>query len=186
VLTLTTFEDTVNILVSGASSIQKMCEGSLADVTVGENISVQGAMDESGAIDATSITIIPGSMTSLFAPQRDEWPGSEFPGSFDGRNGSQELGSPQATEHPGDFEGFPGGGGISGTVQEIEGDVVTIATSAGTTDVLISGETSVQKMCEGSLSDITIGDMVTVSGSQKEDGSIEAESIFITSGFIQP
>jgi len=185
VLTLTTFDDTVNILVSGASSIQKMCEGSLADITIGEDISVLGRTGESGAIDATSITIIPGSMTSLLAPQRDDRLGLGLPGSSDRRNGGQEVGRPQAPGGIDALDGFPGGEGISGTVQEIEGNVVILSTSEGTTDVLVSDETSIQNVCEGSLSDITIDKMVTVSGSQKEDGSIEAANIFIIPGFVR-
>jgi hypothetical protein len=89
-------------------------------------------------------------------------------------------------ERPGDFEGLPGGEAISGVVQKIEGNVVTVSTSEENIDVLVSNETSIQKVCEGSISDITADKMVTVSGSQMAEGYIEAENIFITSSFVQP
>ena len=82
--------------------------------------------------------------------------------------------------------GFFGRGGTMGTVEKIEGNVLTLNTMQGTTvQVLISDSTTVQKMAEGSLDDISSGDNVTVSGERNEDGSIDATNIFITP-FITP
>lgn len=179
VLTLATFGGIIDVMIDGDSSIQKMCQANFYDITVGKDISVMGRTDESGAIDAMSITLVPDSMASLFAPLGGNRPGSGFPGGFDGRNGGQEYKRPQALERPDGLEGFPGGESASGTIREIEGDVVTVSTVEGTIYVLVGDKTLIQNVCEGSLSDITINEMVTVSGSKKEDGSIKVKDIFI-------
>lgn len=84
-------------------------------------------------------------------------PGSQFPGSLLGKRGTM------------------------GTVEKIEGNVVTITTMQGATiRVLISDSTAIQKMAEGELADISPGASVTVSGEQQEDGSIKATSVFMT------
>ena len=77
--------------------------------------------------------------------------------------------------------GLPfGRGGTIGTVEKIEGGVITIKTMTGSVSVTTSSSTTVQKMGSGSLIDIKTGDSITVSGETKDDGSIQATSIFIT------
>jgi hypothetical protein len=79
---------------------------------------------------------------------------------------------------------FPGRGGTTGTVDEVEGDVMTLETPTGIVLVYITDDTTFQKMAEGRLDDILPGDSITVSGEAGDDGSIEATNIFITSGPI--
>lgn len=93
-------------------------------------------------------------------------PGSELPGGF----GSQR---------PGGFGGLFGSGGTVGTVEKIEGNILTLTTPQGSVRVIIADDTPIQKMGEGSLSDISIGERITVSGEQKDDGSIEATNVFL-------
>jgi hypothetical protein len=50
----------------------------------------------------------------------------------------------------------------------------------GSVSVTTSSSTTVQKMVSGSLTDIKTGDSITISGETKDDGSIQATSIFIT------
>ena len=52
--------------------------------------------------------------------------------------------------------------------------------------VNIGNSTSIQKMAEGSLADISPGENITVSGNKNADGSIQARNITITSGFTLP
>jgi hypothetical protein len=94
----------------------------------------------------------------------------------------------------GDFQ-FPGNNtGISsgsratmGTVESVEGSVVTLKTQGNTTVLVnVSNSTSIQKMSEGSLGDISLGESITVSGNKNADGSIEARNITIASGFTLP
>lgn len=73
-----------------------------------------------------------------------------------------------------------------GTVEKVEGSVITLKTTTGTVLVNIGNSTSIQKMTEGSLADISAGENIAVSGNNNSDGSIEARSITITSSFTVP
>lgn len=57
---------------------------------------------------------------------------------------------------------------------------ITIATSNGAVNIITSDDTSIQKMEDGSLADIEVGDNITVSGEIQDDDSIQATSILIT------
>ena len=77
--------------------------------------------------------------------------------------------------------------GTVGTVEEIEGNVLTVNTMMGTTvRVLIADDTLIQKTGEGTLDDVSPGSQVTVSGEEQDDGSIKAASVFITPDFATP
>ena len=78
-------------------------------------------------------------------------------------------------------------GATVGTVEKVEGSVITLKTTTGTVvTVNIGNSTSIQKMAAGSLADISTGEVITVSGNKSADGSIEARRITITSGFTLP
>ena len=70
--------------------------------------------------------------------------------------------------------------GTIGTVESIEDGVITIETMTGVVEVTVTSVTSIQKMGEGSIEDISAGDTITVTGESEDDGSIKAASIFIT------
>jgi hypothetical protein len=88
---------------------------------------------------------------------------------------------------PGNYTGILSSGRATvGTVEKVEGSLITLNTSTGTVLVNIGNGTSIQKLAEGSLADISPGENITVSGNKNADGSIEARSITITLGFILP
>ena len=69
-------------------------------------------------------------------------------------------------------------GFIAGTVAKENSESLTIDTRDGNSHlVLLTPATSVFKSVAGSLTDVTIGSTVTVSGSTNSDGSISADSI---------
>lgn len=87
----------------------------------------------------------------------------------------------------GNYTGITSGiGATVGTVEKVEGSVITLKTTTGTVTVNIGNSTLIQKMSEGSLADISTGENIAVSGSKNADGSIEARSITITSSFTLP
>ena len=99
-------------------------------------------------------------------------------------NGTTGQGNSQL---PGNYTGIPSGiGATVGTVEKVEGNIVTLNTRTGTVIVNIGNSTSIQKMAEGSLADISPGESITVSGNKNADGSIEARNITIASGFTLP
>jgi len=68
---------------------------------------------------------------------------------------------------------------------QVKKDIVPLYGSVlGDVGILIVDDTTIQKMGEGSLGDISPGQSITVSGERQEDGSIEATGIFVTPGFI--
>jgi hypothetical protein len=88
---------------------------------------------------------------------------------------------------PGNNSGIVSGNGTTiGTVEKVEGNVITLNTRAATVTVNVGNNTSIQKMSKGSLGDISPGESITVSGNKNADGSIEARSVTIASGFTLP
>ena len=76
--------------------------------------------------------------------------------------------------------GFGGAGGLTGTIEGIEGDTITINTAQGPLQATISTDTTIQIFAEGTLTDLENGTQVTVRGQRREDGTVEATSITVT------
>jgi hypothetical protein len=91
-------------------------------------------------------------------------------------------GSSGSTFNPPDGErAFIGRGGTIGTIEKIEGNIITLKAMNGTSVNVITGdETSIQKMVDGSLADLKTGDNVTVSGTTNDDGTVQATGIVMT------
>jgi len=82
-----------------------------------------------------------------------------------------------------DAQELPSSAAVTGAVEQVIGDEITISTAQGTVTVLVGEGTYIEKMGEGSLDDILPGENISVSGEEREDGSIEATQVFLTSGF---
>lgn len=100
-------------------------------------------------------------------------PSDRFPGGMGRRGGAGQNG------------GFTGGEVIAkdGTsiIVKLRDPRQSTSTDAqgGSKIVFVSSSTAVMKSVEGSLSDVAVGEQVTVSGSANPDGSITAQSIQI-------
>ena len=79
----------------------------------------------------------------------------------------------------GDGTGFFGGAGLTGTVQSVQGNVVTVETSQGPSQATVGADTNIQKTDRGTLEDLVIGVRVTVVGQRGADGTFQADSISI-------
>jgi len=75
--------------------------------------------------------------------------------------------------------GLFGQGGLTGVIQQTDGDTVTVNTPQGPLQVDISEDTTIQKTVEGTLGDLQEGVQVTVVGQRNEAGTTEATSIVI-------
>jgi hypothetical protein len=90
------------------------------------------------------------------------------------------------TEQPSDFVPPTGNGtiigrGTMGTIENIEGNTITVKTAAGTSvNVITSSATAVQKIDTGNVSDLKPGDTISVSGETQDDGTVQAASILIS------
>lgn len=82
--------------------------------------------------------------------------------------------------------GAQGSGGIAGTIEKIEGDVVTITTAQGTVQAKLDATTTYQKVLTstGALADVQPGTRVQVVGQRAEDGTVTARMVIVTAGDI--
>ena len=72
-----------------------------------------------------------------------------------------------------------GGDGLTGTIETIEGDTLTIDTPRGPLQADVGPETTIQIFAEGTLADLEAGMRVTVISERAEDGSVIATSITV-------
>ena len=77
---------------------------------------------------------------------------------------------------------------MTGIIEKIEGNTITINTNRGPLEATIREDTAIQLFIEGTPTDLQTGLRVTVIGQPGEDGTVEARSILITpegaSGFF--
>jgi hypothetical protein len=96
------------------------------------------------------------------------------------RTGASAFPGLGASGAPGGFggQGASPASSITGTVKLVDGTTVYIVTSDGRViTVKTSGSTSVQVAQKGSLSDLTAGSTVTISGQTGTDGTVTASTI---------
>jgi len=74
--------------------------------------------------------------------------------------------------------GGTGNGFLSGTVAAIDSGSITVNTRDGSSHiVLVTPNMSVSKSVSGSVSDVTVGSTIIVTGTTNSDGSVSASSI---------
>jgi hypothetical protein len=71
------------------------------------------------------------------------------------------------------------GGGASGVVKTIDGNVITISTAQDVTTVTLSDDTRIEKYASAAITDLQPGVRVTVTGQRDDDGNITASQIMI-------
>ena len=76
-------------------------------------------------------------------------------------------------------QSFSGTGGLTGTIENIESNTLTINTPQGPLQASVAADTTIQVFSEGTLADLLTGMRVTVTGQRGEDGTLEARSILI-------
>ncbi|MDY6892314.1 MAG: DUF5666 domain-containing protein [Chloroflexota bacterium] len=94
------------------------------------------------------------------------------------------IGSQEGMNLP-NMGGFSGGAGTMGTVESVEQGVITLSTLEGSISVLTGNSTFFQTVNEGSLGDVSVGENVTVSGEQQEDGTIQATAVYMIPNFMR-
>lgn len=87
--------------------------------------------------------------------------------------GMQQGGQLPAT--PGAPQGA--GGGLAGTVKEVQGDILVLTTDQGDVQVRVTENTLIRKTMTVNLGDLEQGERVIVSGTRAEDGTITARTI---------
>jgi len=105
--------------------------------------------------------------------QMREGMGGQFPGG--GMRGQFPGGGKTGTTEQ-DTGGLVAGGTL-GTIQRIEGSIITLSTEEENIEVVTSDTTFIQKMMDVGLEALEVGENVIVTGSENADGTISARSI---------
>jgi hypothetical protein len=86
----------------------------------------------------------------------------------------------------GGAQGFVAGQGRDnfaiGQVKSVDGATIQLSTAQDVLTVVTDDQTKIQKMGAGELSDVTVGERITVQGTRGEDGVMTAQSIQIGGG----
>ncbi len=153
-LTLTTAQGPMTVITADNTTIQKVTTGTLSDLHAGEYLLAIGPQDANGNISATSIMI-----RSQGAPP------TLPPGATPTNPSSPRTGARR---------------GASGTITNINGNILTLTTAQGPKTVNISSDNiTIQNIMAGTLSDLHEGQSLSVTGPQDTNGNITATSIMI-------
>lgn len=71
------------------------------------------------------------------------------------------------------------GGGVSGTLENIDGDTLTLTTQNGTATVTVNDQTTIEKTVTGSSSDLATGKFIEITGTTDSNGNITASTITV-------
>ena len=99
---------------------------------------------------------------------------------------SAPAGSPASLgDSPGNSSGDAGSagpsgrGGLNGTAQRLEGNVLTVVTPQGERQVMLADDTQIQQVTSASLEELSHGATVRVVGQPGDDGVLQARTIII-------
>ena len=84
-----------------------------------------------------------------------------------------------AAPGPGSRANSPPGGGLTGTIQQLDGGALTVTTPQGEAQVTVAGSTTIHQVVPATGEDLSAGETVRVIGQRGDDGTIEAQSIII-------
>jgi hypothetical protein len=150
----------LTIQANDQTQVQKLGQGTLADIKQGETLIVQGTKGSDGTFAAQAIRI--GGRGGN---------GPRPGGSGQGRSGGN--GQNGGRQFNPDNMAF-------GQVNQVSGNSVQLSTpDNGTLAVTVSDQTQIQKMVLGSLSDIQTGERVSAQGTRGSDGTFMAQVIQI-------
>jgi hypothetical protein len=94
--------------------------------------------------------------------------------------------SPGQTPQPGQQGGTRSGGGITGTIEAIEGDTLVVNTQEGSLRVKTTDTTLIEKFTSVGVEELRTGEQVMITGSKNDDGSVTARSIQSLRAFQAP
>ncbi len=174
-LTLTTAQGQVTVNVGSDTAIQKTITGTLSYLSEGQSLTVIGprdfnAQDANGAIRATLIIIRPQGQGAPSIPPAGANTSPSGRPSGPGNGTNPTIPSPPRA---------PRGRGANGTLTNIVGNTLTLATTQGQVTVNASPNTPVQKTVTGTLSDLSEGQSLIVIGTRDANGNITAASIMV-------
>ena len=94
--------------------------------------------------------------------------GGQFQGQFPGPSGTPQAGQRGMQVL---------GGGLTGTIEQVEGNTLVITTDEGSVRVQTSDTTLIERTMSVGVADLVVGERIIISGSKNDDGSYNARSI---------
>ena len=70
-------------------------------------------------------------------------------------------------------------GGLTGVIEKVDGNIVTVETSQGPLSATLGVDTKIRRFAEGTPSDLQPGMRVTLVGQPGVDGTVEARSVLL-------
>jgi hypothetical protein len=185
-MTVRTANGLLEIALTEQTTYQKMATGKLADLKVGDTVSVRGDSTGDSAINATTLQVMPAGGQAGQAGQAG-FAGRTAPdGAGPGRPGQGGLSGTPPGVAGGAAGGRPGqagagpGGVVFGSIQSIDGQTVTLSTPAGSVKVTLADSTQIRQTVTASRTDLAAGQTVTIVGQAVSEGSIRALAVTIT------
>lgn len=93
--------------------------------------------------------------------------------------GLSTNGLPNGTGNGGGQRSGLFGGGVTGQVKSIDGNVITVSTAQNVTTVDLSSSTTIVKTISGATSDLQTGQQIMVTGQRDSNGVVSATQILI-------
>ncbi len=150
--------------VSDSTTYVKNATITVADIKVGDTVTVIGAAAADGSVSAQQVTV--GAVTQAFGGAA-ALGGAGRQGAAGGQGGAASQ---------------AGAAALSGSVQKAEGNTLTVAVTGGQpTKVLVSADTRLRKTETATLADVSAGSQVTITGQTGSDGSITALAVLVGS-----
>jgi len=110
--------------------------------------------------------------------------GSAFGGVFAGgvafgktQNGEAPLQEANSVRQ--EFRNQSHQGGLTGVIETVDGQIVTVSTAQGLVNATLEMDTKIRRFAQGTLSDLQPGMRVTLIGEPGLDGAVEARSVLL-------
>ena len=97
-----------------------------------------------------------------------------------GKTQGGEIALPQEANPPRQqFQNQSHRGGLTGVIEKVNGNIVTLKTSQGPLSATLGVDTTIRRFAEGTPSDLQPGMRVTLVGQPGVDGTVEARSVLL-------
>lgn len=174
------------VVTSSSTKVSKMAEVKVTDLKVSDSVIGTGSRKEDGNLAAVSIQVVVTDSLRIMGDIPVDRAGQFGQGGQRGQNpGTGSNTQQQRTPSAGMQSALATM--VSGTIEAIEGNIITVKTQSGSSNkMIISDETVVRKMAEGSSTDITVGQTAMVSGERNSTGAIVATTVQLTPASLMP
>jgi hypothetical protein len=171
--TITGQQGDVKVSLSGVK-VTKTVDGTAADLTAGERVTVVGQQQADGSYTATTVQIVPADQAQRGGANAQ---GSAPQASNSGQTGSAAQGN-GGSRAQGQQGSGTGARPLAGTVKSVDNGVLTLTTQQGDEKVNLAGA-KVEKTVDGTTKDLQTGQQVVVTGQPGTDGSYSSSQIQI-------